>query len=145
MSLNWLKLFLIHWLYFPAPPVCLSWVHIEGGPQKSCTVHINCYWLFLCEKFTEELTDFTFGISDVNFLLFPSTSAIKIFPVNYFRLLFFLFVFLSLLIKWLLWVLYVMYWQSCFPSQWRAFISEQVNPLSTRNSTYIIVDFIIVI
>lgn len=43
MFLNWLKLFLIHWLYFPAPPVCLSWVHIEGGPQKSCTEYINFY------------------------------------------------------------------------------------------------------
>lgn len=101
---NCLKLFLIHWLYFPAPPVCLSWVHIEGGPHKSRILYMKCYWLFMCDKLTKELIDFIFGISNANFPLFLSRSPIK---ALFFSCVFFLFLFLffclfsilSLLIK----------------------------------------------
>lgn len=64
---NCLKLFPIHWLYFSALPVYLSWVHVEGGSQKSCTINTKCYWPFMCHKVTEKLIYFPFGISNVDF------------------------------------------------------------------------------
>lgn len=59
----------------------------------------------MCEKFTEEPIDFTFGIPNVYFPLFPSRCAIKMIPVNY-SFSFSIFYFLSLLIKLFLWVFF---------------------------------------